>query len=184
MIKKTIQYTNIDGKRVAKDVYFHLFPQDLETMLEDGIYEKLMDVQNLAKDIQAKNENHDVITDEETRDFTSKCTFLFRYFVEKSYGRRIEDEDGEPDFEKNPDRTKRFMNSSVYGAMFMEFVSDPEAGFNFINSLIPSDVISTLQKNVENKVNVQPQPVIQNTAYPNQGVVSGIPNQGIQIQYR
>lgn len=197
MIKKTIQYTNIDGKRVAKDVYFHLFPQDLETMLEDGIYEKLMDVQNLVKDIQAKNENHDVITDEETRDFTSKCTFLFRYFVEKSYGRRIEDEDGEPDFEKNPDRTKRFMNSSAYGALYMEFIADPESGFNFINDLIPQDAIDALRQKADTKGIAVPQanypvsPNVQTSAAPIPTMYTaqnpGGPiqqNPGGQIQYR
>ena len=165
MIKKSLHYTNIDGRKVSIDEYFHLFPQDLADMLQDGIYDKLMEMQDLVKDIQRKNENHDAISESESMAFTSKCTELFRYFVEKSYGRRVEDENGNADFEKDPDRTKRFMNSSAYGALFMEFVADPESGFNFINDLIPQDAINALRQKADAKETAVPQanyPVIPN----------------------
>ena len=165
MIKKTLHFTSIDGRKVSIDEYFHLFPQDLADMLQDGIYDKLMEMQDLVKDIQRKNENHDAISESETMAFTSKCTKLFRYFVEKSYGRRVEDENGNADFEKDPDRTNRLMNSSAYGALFMEFVADPESGFNFINDLIPQDAINALRQKADAKETAVPQanyPVIPN----------------------
>lgn len=197
MIKKSLHYTNIDGRKVSIDEYFHLFPQDLADMLQDGIYDKLMEMQDLVKDIQRKNENHDAISESETMAFTSKCTKLFRYFVEKSYGRRVEDENGNADFEKDPDRTKRFMNSSAYGALFMEFVADPESGFNFINDLIPQDAINALRQKADAKETAVPQanyPVIPNvqtsaapiaTMYTTQNPGGPIQqNPGGQIQYR
>lgn len=146
MIKKTIQYTNIDGKKVTKELHFHLFPQDLEAMLEDGTYDRLMDMQDLVQAISQKAKNEEPISDDEQMLFTSKYTALFRYFVEKSYGRRVEDEDGDADFEKDPERTKRFMNSSAYGALFMQVLGDPELGFNFMNDLIPTDAIDQMKK--------------------------------------
>lgn len=172
MIKKTLHYTSIDGRKVSIDEYFHLFPQDLADMLQDGIYDKLMAMQDLIKDIQRKNENHDAISESETMAFTSKCTELFRYFVEKSYGRRVEDENGNADFEKDPDRTKRFMNSSAYGALYMEFIADPESGFNFINDLIPQDAIDALRQKADAKGTAVPQvnypvsPNVQTSAAP------------------
>lgn len=188
MIKKTLHYTSIDGRKVSIDEYFHLFPQDLADMLQDGIYDKLMEMQDLVKDIQRKNENHDAISESETMAFTSKCTELFRYFVEKSYGRRVEDENGNADFEKDPDRTKRFMNSSAYGALFMEFIADPESGFNFINSLIPQDAIVALRQKADAKGTAVPQPNypvspnVQTSAAP---ITTVYPqNPGGQIQYR
>lgn len=197
MIKKTLHFTSIDGRKVSIDEYFHLFPQDLADMLQDGIYDKLMEMQDLVKDIQRKNENHDAISESETMAFTSKCTKLFRYFVEKSYGRRVEDENGNADFEKDPDRTKRFMNSSAYGALFMEFVADPESGFNFINDLIPQDAINALRQKADAKETAVPQanyPVIPNvqtsatpiaTMYTTQNPGGPIQqNPGGQIQYR
>lgn len=197
MIKKTLHYTSVDGRKVSIDEYFHLFPQDLADMLHDGIYDKLMEMQDFVKDIQRKNENHDTISEEESMAFTSKCTELFRYFVEKSYGRRVEDENGNADFEKDPDRTKRFMNSSAYGALFMEFVADPESGFNFINDLIPQDAIDALRQKADAKVTAVPQanyPVSPNvqtsaapipTMYTTQNPGGQIQqNPGGQIQYR
>ena len=195
MIKKTLHFTSIDGRKVSIDEYFHLFPQDLADMLQDGIYDKLMAMQDLVKDIQRKNENHDAISESETMAFTSKCTELFRYFVEKSYGRRVEDENGNADFEKDPDRTKRFMNSSAYGALFMEFVADPESGFNFINNLIPQDAIDALRQKADAKGTAVPQannPVGPNalvapitTVYTTQNPGGPIQqNPGGQIQYR
>ena len=197
MIKKTLHYTSIDGRKVSIDEYFHLFPQDLADMLHDGIYDRLMEMQDFVKDIQRKNENHDAISEEESMAFTSKCTELFRYFVEKSYGRRVEDENGNADFEKDPDRTKRFMNSSAYGALFMEFVADPESGFNFINDLIPQDAIDALRQKADAKGIAVPQanyPVSPNvqtsaapiaTMYTTQNPGGQIQqNPGGQIQYR
>lgn len=197
MIKKTLHYTSVDGRKVSIDEYFHLFPQDLADMLHDGIYDKLMEMQDFVKDIQRKNENHDAISEEESMTFTSKCTELFRYFVEKSYGRRVEDENGNADFEKDPDRTKRFMNSSAYGALFMEFVADPESGFNFINDLIPQDAINALRQKADTKVTAVPQanypvsPNVQTSAAPIPTMYTAQnpggqiqQNPGGQIQYR
>ena len=197
MIKKTLHYTSIDGRKVSIDEYFHLFPQDLADMLQDGIYDKLMAMQDLIKDIQRKNENHDAISESETMAFTSKCTELFRYFVEKSYGRRVEDENGNADFEKDPDRTKRFMNSSAYGALYMEFIADPESGFNFINDLIPQDAIDALRQKADAKVTAVPQanypvsPNVQTSATPIPTMYTAQnpggqiqQNPGGQIQYR
>jgi len=197
MIKKTLHYTSVDGRKVSIDEYFHLFPQDLADMLQDGIYDKLMEMQDFVKDIQRKNENHDAISESESMAFTSKCTELFRYFVEKSYGRRVEDENGNADFEKDPDRTKRFMNSSAYGALYMEFIADPESGFNFINDLIPQDAIDALRQKANAKETVIPQgnypvsPNVQTSAAPIATMYStqnpGGPiqqNPGGQIQYR
>ena len=197
MIKKTLQYTSIDGRKVSVDEYFHLFPQDLADMLQDGIYDKLMAMQDLIKDIQRKNENHDAISESETMAFTSKCTELFRYFVEKSYGRRVEDENGNADFEKDPDRTKRFMNSSAYGALYMEFIADPESGFNFINDLIPQDAIDALRQKADAKGIAVPQanypvsPNVQTSAAPIPTMYTAQnpggqiqQNPGGQIQYR
>ena len=194
MIKKTLHYTSVDGRKVSIDEYFHLFPQDLADMLHDGIYDRLMEMQDFVKDIQRKNENHDAISEEESMAFTSKCTELFRYFVEKSYGRRVEDENGNADFEKDPDRTKRFMNSSAYGALFMEFVADPESGFNFINDLIPQDAINALRQKADARETVIPQANAQvgpntlapiATMYTTQNPGGPIQqNPGGQIQYR
>lgn len=197
MIKKTLHYTSIDGRKVSIDEYFHLFPQDLADMLQDGIYDKLMAMQDLIKDIQRKNENHDAISESETMAFTSKCTELFRYFVEKSYGRRVEDENGNADFEKDPDRTKRFMNSSAYGALYMEFIADPESGFNFINDLIPQDAIDALRQKADAKGIAVPQsnypvsPNVQTSAAPIPTMYTAQnpggqiqQNPGGQIQYR
>ena len=197
MIKKTLHYTSVDGRKVSIDEYFHLFPQDLADMLHDGIYDKLMGMQDLVKDIQRKNENHDAISEEESMAFTSKCTELFRYFVEKSYGRRVEDENGNADFEKDPDRTKRFMNSSAYGALYMEFIADPESGFNFINDLIPQDAIDALRRKADAKGTAVPQvnypvsPNVQTSAAPIPTMYTAQnpggqiqQNPGGQIQYR
>lgn len=197
MIKKTLHYTSVDGRKVSIDEYFHLFPQDLADMLQDGIYDKLMAMQDFVKDIQRKNENHDAISEEESMAFTSKCTELFRYFVEKSYGRRVEDENGNADFEKDPDRTKRFMNSSAYGALYMEFIADPESGFDFINNLIPQDAIDALRQKADAKGIAVPQanypvsPNVQTSAAPIPTMYTAQnpggqiqQNPGGQIQYR
>lgn len=61
----------------------------------------------------------------------------FKDIIFKSYGEK--DLDG-VHFNKSEELSKRFMNSKAYDVLFMELVTDDNAGADFINGILPDDI--------------------------------------------
>lgn len=116
MYKKTITYTDYNGKKRTEDKYFNMTEPEamkLQYSVEGGYAAKLEEIK--------KNEDQGAALD-----------FLEEILL-RSYGEKTED--GE--FEKSEELTRKFKNSAAYPAIFMELATDNKAVEEFINATFP-----------------------------------------------
>jgi hypothetical protein len=123
VIKKTINYYGFDNKPHTGDFYFHLSTaelMDIETSQEGGMAEFLGSV--------AKSGNAQEIMKQ------------FKRFIFLAYGQRQDD----GSFEKDDRSTEKFMKSPAFDALFLELVTSPDAVTEFVNGIIPRDLVAKL----------------------------------------
>jgi hypothetical protein len=123
VIKKTITYTGFDDKPHTSDFYFHLSTSelmDIETSQEGGMAEFLSTV--------VKSGNAQAIMKQ------------FKRFISLAYGERQED----GSFDKDERATEKFMKSPAFDALFLELVTSPDAVTEFVNGIIPRDLVAKL----------------------------------------
>lgn len=116
MYKKTITYTDYNGKKRTEDKYFNMTEPEamkLQYSVEGGYAAKLEEIK--------KNEDQGAALD-----------FLEDILL-RSYGEKTED----GGFEKSAEITRRFKNSAAYPAIFMELATDTKAVEEFINATFP-----------------------------------------------
>lgn len=118
MLKRTIKYENLDGEMVEKEFYFNLTKAELVEMemsnANGGGFEESM------RRIVESNDGKAIMEE-------------FEKIIMKTVGYR----DGD-DFIKTEDYRNRFKNSGAYSELFIELVTDAEAGARFINAVIPA----------------------------------------------
>lgn len=129
MLKKTITYENLDGETTSEDFYFNLTKAELAEMelSYDGGFGEY-----LRKIVDAKS-GRQIIT-------------AFKEIVGKAYGERSED--GKR-FLKSEDRTNEFLSSEAWSELFMELISEPKAGADFVNAIIPQSMVNEVQAQVQ-----------------------------------
>lgn len=121
MIKKTIEFENLDGELVTEDFYFHLTKLEAYMLEEVGEgQEKLTD--KLKRIIETKN--------------TLEILEVFRSFISVTVGRRV---DGNQ-FLKTPEITSAFINSDAFEAMLIEFLKDARQMAAFITGILPKSM--------------------------------------------
>ena len=132
MLKKTIKFTDFDGRERSEDYYFNLSKAELADMQmsEYGGLDKL-----LTKIINA-NDN-------------VKLYQYFRDIVQKSYG--VKSLDGKR-FIKDPEETKAFTETGAYSELIMELIQDADAASNFINGIMPADLEEAVRSKNPNDV--------------------------------
>lgn len=121
MIKKTIEYTDLNGNTRKDDFYFHINKGEMAEMAaqKNGEYGNY-----LAK--IAENNN------------ITELMEVFKELILKSYG--VRSEDGLT-FEKEDDNGnplwKKFYRSEAYGELLMELIGDSDKAAAFVNGVIP-----------------------------------------------
>lgn len=126
MFKKTIEYVDFDGTSRKEDFYFNFTKAELiqmETEHEGGFAAMVQKV------VDAKE--------------ASKLIKLFKEIVLSSYGEKSAD--GRK-FVKSEEIRKDFESTEAYSELYMELVSDDKKAAEFINGIMPAD----LMKNVNN----------------------------------
>ena len=121
MLKKTITYTDYNGKELTEDFYFNLSKAELLEM-ELGIAGGLSG--SIEKIVAAKNQPE-----------------IIRYFKEiilKAYGEKSAD--GKR-FVKNDEIRDAFLQTEAYVSLFMELAHDHNAAADFVNGIIPPDIV-------------------------------------------
>jgi len=68
---------------------------------------------------------------------------IFKDLVDRSYG--VKTPDGRR-FMKSPELLQEFRETEAYVNLFMELVTDPEAGKAFLRGVSPSDMVAELDK--------------------------------------
>lgn len=129
MLKKTVTYVDFDGNKRTEDFYFNLMKSELVDMqwsCEGGV--KAM----IEKIIQEKNE--------------PRLIELFKEIVLKAYGEKSPD--GRR-FIKTEDVQLAFSQTQAYSDIFMELATDANSAINFVNGIMPADLMTKIDANTE-----------------------------------
>ena len=121
MLKKTIKYTDFNGQETEEEFLFHLSKAELvelEMSHEGGF------VESMQKIVEAED-NKAIIAE-------------FKKIILQSYGKKSMD--GKR-FIKNQTLRDEFESSEAYSTLFMELVTDTDAAIEFMNGIIPGDLV-------------------------------------------
>lgn len=117
MLKKTITYTDYNGLNRTETFYFNLTESELaemETEVDGGM-------SSMLKEVVDANDGKRIMQS-------------FKMFIKKSYG--VKSDDGRR-FEKSEQISNEFLQTAAYDSLFHELITDPKAGADFVNAIIP-----------------------------------------------
>ena len=122
MLTKTITYTDYNGVERTETHNFNLSKAELAEMElgTSGGFVNMVEAIINAKD-------------------TPALVKIFKDIIFKSYG--IKSADGKH-FEKSEEISKKFSETEAYSELFMELATDDVAAVNFINGILPADVVN------------------------------------------
>lgn len=124
MLKKTITYTDYSGIERTEDFYFNLSKAEILEMqlsVNGGFAEMLQKI------IKAK-------------DFPTLVK-TFKELILMSYGEKSED--GRR-FVKSKEISDAFAQTEAYSILFMELSNDDKAASEFVNGILPADLVSQI----------------------------------------
>ena len=124
MLKKTITYTDYSGIERTEDFYFNLSKAEILEMqlsVNGGFAEMLQKI------IKAK-------------DFPTLVK-TFKELILVSYGEKSED--GRR-FVKSKEISDAFAQTEAYSILFMELSNDDKAASEFVNGILPADLVSQI----------------------------------------
>lgn len=128
MLKKTITYTDFNGKEVTEDFYFHLSKADLIELEMSQHGEGGMAA--WLKKIVDSNDGKAIINE-------------FKKLILNSYGQKSPD--GKR-FVKSDALRDEFMSTEAYSTLFMELCTNTEAAANFVNGIVPAGMEAEIAK--------------------------------------
>ncbi len=121
MLKKTITYKDFNGEEVKEDYFFHLSKAELvelEVSHDGGLSAAMQRI--------VETDDRKAIVEE------FKKIILLSYGVKSSDGKR---------FVKNATLRESFESSEAYSTLFMELVTETDAAIEFMNGIIPADML-------------------------------------------
>lgn len=121
MIKKTIEYTDYNGITRKEDFYFNLSKGEIiemETSVDGGLSTLMTRIINEQS--------------------TSEIMKMFKKILLKAYGKKSDD--GRR-FIKSDEMAKEFTETEAYSELLAELISDPNAAGDFVNGLLPQDLV-------------------------------------------
>lgn len=121
MYKKTITYTDFDGNERTETHYFNLTKAELLNM-------ELAQNGGMSKLIEEITQEEDV----------PRLVELFNEIVDKAYGKKSAD--GKR-FVKSPEILDEFKQTQAYSDFYTELVTNTDLAIEFINNIIPKDLI-------------------------------------------
>jgi hypothetical protein len=137
MIKKTIEFLDLDGNKVRRDFWFNLNKSDLAKMelVHGGGYEQFV-----KKIIEAKD--------------TKRVVDLFDELLELAYG--IRDEDGISFRKIAPDGHKYwddFKATDAYSELFYDLISNAAGSAEFVAGMLPKELAATAKTTIQAEIN-------------------------------
>lgn len=121
MYKKTITYTDFDGNERTETCYFNLTKAELLNM-------ELAQTGGMTKLIEKITEEEDI----------PKLVDLFNKIIDKAYGKKSDD--GKR-FIKSQEILDEFKQTQAYSDFYTELVTNTDLAIEFVNSIIPKDLI-------------------------------------------
>lgn len=126
MIKKTISYTDFDDVKRTEDFWFHLG--------KAGIVEIEAATNGLGLEAWIKQ----VLRDQNVQAVLD----MYKRMIGLAVGKRTP----EGRFVKSREITEDFVNSEAYGELLQEMFQSPNAGSDFLRSLLAKDVLATVEE--------------------------------------
>ena len=126
MLKKTITYTDYDGDERTEDFYFNLNKAEVTEMQMGpaGGLDKLLNKIVAEKD-------------------TGRIIEMFKTIIMKAYGEKSPD--GRR-FVKSPELSEAFIQTEAYSELFMELLNGGDSAANFINGILPKELVEEAKK--------------------------------------
>lgn len=123
MIKKTITYTDLDGKEVREDFYFHFNKMELiASEDEESIYDLILTIGKKPSGLAIIK--------------------AMREIVKRSFGKRL---DGGV-FDKGDGKYgKLFVQSEPFSVLLEELVTNADVASEFINGVFPRDLVEKMK---------------------------------------
>lgn len=130
MLKKTIKYTDYNGRERSEDFYFNLSKAEIAEMelTTPGGLQNM-----LSRFIKAEDQ--------------PSLFKVFKEFILKTYGER--DVDGKRFIKNNGELAKAFVETEAYSELFIELISSPNAMSDFVLAVIPADMAAKMPKDPE-----------------------------------
>jgi len=128
VLKKTVQYENFEGQQASETFYFHMSQAELlrwETELEPH--------GGLGQYFTTVMESGD----------GGKIMALMEDLIARAVGRKSPDGSR---FEKTEEIRSDFRSSLAYDELFMGIVTDPEAAAEFLNGIVPKQLLKNVEK--------------------------------------
>lgn len=130
MITKTITYTDFNGNERTEKFNFNLSESELAEW-------ELSVKGTLTEHINRISETIDV----------PELTKLYKEIIDRSYG--VKDADGRR-FRKSPEILQDFKDTNAYSELYMELVTNQQAGIEFISGIISDKLKSLIEQGVAN----------------------------------
>lgn len=147
MLKETITYKDFDGNERTEDHFFNLTQSELMEValgLPDGLSEELPTSDTGITNEQAAAKIIEKLGGNGVFKFVKEL-MLKAYGIKSSDGRR---------FEKSEKISTEFSQTLAFDAMFMKLMSDDVAAANFVNAIIPTEVVNKIADRLpDNKTN-------------------------------
>ena len=137
MLKKTVNYVDFDGNNRTEDLYFNLTRTELIEVamdLPEAVNEVVGDDPAKMSDEAAAQRLLGALGGKGIIEFIKKI-------VLKSYG--IKSADGRR-FEKSEAITTEFSQTLAYDTVMTEMLTNETAASNFINAVIPSEMVNKI----------------------------------------
>jgi hypothetical protein len=139
VLKKTITFEDFNGETVSEDFFFHLSKAELvelEMSHQGGLSEALQRI----------------IATEDSKSIIAE----FKNIILSAYGKRSDD--GKR-FVKNQQLREEFESTEAYSSLFMELVTNTDSAIEFINGVIPKDMVEEAAKITAADLKPVPDPV-------------------------
>lgn len=134
MLKKTVKYEDYNGVERTEDAWFNLNKTELLKMA--------MDLPDGTLPDDPKNADNNLLAAQLFEKLGNKGILEFmETLVLKAYG--IKSEDGRR-FIKTPEMAAEFSQTPAFDAIMMEFMTDQEAAAQFVNGVIPANVVDQM----------------------------------------
>lgn len=132
MLKKTFTFMDYNGKERTEDHYFNLSKAEileLELSVDGGIGAKIERI------VSAQS--------------SPEIFKIFKELILLSYG--VKSDDGRR-FIKSQEIVDDFVQTEAYSQLIMELATDDKAGVNFLQGIMPKDIIDELPENFQDKL--------------------------------
>lgn len=131
MLKWNIEYEDFEGNKISEDFYFNLTKAEL-TMISlsgDG-----QDLEQRLKAMIALRDGEAIVRE-------------FNKILKMAYG--VKSPDGKR-FIKNDQVWEEFTQTNAYSDLVMQVLTDAEKSVQFINGIIPKDILRRVEEQIQN----------------------------------